>query len=198
MLKITTSRRWLTIQGFDAHAAHERRDVTPPNGETATTQHVKSADFLALVVNRTAGNAYEIRLTCKRRLARSIDHRFAPESPMRSSASAKTSIFNACWPISHVAMYNRDRLRELSRRRMPTRQAHRPRACGQQRRGPGHRDEVDAGASDIGIALPLGAALLGARVGDDVMRERPIGLLSLTVVAIDAGRISSSKAWKYR
>ena len=47
---------------FDAHAAHERRDVTPPNGETATTQHVKSADFLALVVNRTAGNAYEIRL----------------------------------------------------------------------------------------------------------------------------------------
>jgi len=43
-----------------------------------------------------------------------------------------------------------------------------------------------------------GAALLGARVGDDVMRERPIGLLSLTVVAIDAGRISSSKAWKYR
>jgi len=49
-------------------------------------------------------------------------------------------------------------------------------------------DEVDVDAGDIGIGSPLGVTLLGARVGDEVRWERPIGPLLLTVVAIDAGR----------
>jgi len=49
-------------------------------------------------------------------------------------------------------------------------------------------DEIDIAAGAVGIDSPLGAALLGARVGDDVIWERPLGPLPLTVVAIDAGR----------
>jgi transcription elongation GreA/GreB family factor len=46
-------------------------------------------------------------------------------------------------------------------------------------------DEVDIPASRIGLASPLASALLGARVGDDVVWPRPAGNRTVTVTSID-------------
>jgi len=63
--------------GFDAHAAHERRDVTPPDSEAATTQHVAKHSRPSKRILQM--QFVDGRLSCKRQLVRSIDHRFALE-----------------------------------------------------------------------------------------------------------------------
>ncbi|WLH12003.1 GreA/GreB family elongation factor [Pseudomonas hefeiensis] len=48
-------------------------------------------------------------------------------------------------------------------------------------------DQADAANGLINWGSPLGGALLGARVGDEVIWERPVGNLAIEVVAIDLG-----------
>ncbi|MNW06543.1 Transcription elongation factor GreA [compost metagenome] len=46
-------------------------------------------------------------------------------------------------------------------------------------------DQADAASGLINWGSPLGRALLGAKVGDEVTWERPLGNLVIEVVAID-------------
>lgn len=46
-------------------------------------------------------------------------------------------------------------------------------------------DQADAASGLINWGSPLGRALLGAKVGDEVTWERPLGNLAIEVVAID-------------
>jgi len=46
-------------------------------------------------------------------------------------------------------------------------------------------DQADAGAGLINWGSPLGRALLGARVGDEVLWKRPVGDVLIEVIAID-------------
>jgi transcription elongation GreA/GreB family factor len=48
-------------------------------------------------------------------------------------------------------------------------------------------DQADAARQLINWASPLGSALLGAGVGDEVTWKRPVGDLVIEVVAIEAG-----------
>lgn len=46
-------------------------------------------------------------------------------------------------------------------------------------------DQADAASGLINWGSPLGRALLGAKVGDEVIWERPVGDLAIEVLAID-------------
>jgi transcription elongation factor GreB len=46
-------------------------------------------------------------------------------------------------------------------------------------------DEWDVSAGKISVLSPIGKALLGKEVGDEVEVRRPKGNLELTIVAID-------------
>lgn len=46
-------------------------------------------------------------------------------------------------------------------------------------------DQADAASGLINWGSPLGRALLGAKVGDEVIWERPVGNLAIEVLAID-------------
>ncbi|QKF51346.1 GreA/GreB family elongation factor [Pseudomonas graminis] len=48
-------------------------------------------------------------------------------------------------------------------------------------------DQADAGSQLINWASPLGKALLGAKVGDEVTWQRPVGDAVIEVVRIEAG-----------
>ncbi|QKZ06839.1 MULTISPECIES: GreA/GreB family elongation factor [Pseudomonas] len=48
-------------------------------------------------------------------------------------------------------------------------------------------DEADATQGRINWGSPLGTALLGARVGDEVVWRRPVGDLAIEIVEIDLG-----------
>lgn len=48
-------------------------------------------------------------------------------------------------------------------------------------------DQADAANGLINWGSPLGGALLGARVGDEVVWKRPVGDLTIEVVAIEPG-----------
>jgi transcription elongation factor GreB len=46
-------------------------------------------------------------------------------------------------------------------------------------------DEADVAAGSISWASPLARAMLGARVGDNVKWQRPVGMIEVEIVAID-------------
>jgi len=48
-------------------------------------------------------------------------------------------------------------------------------------------DEADAAQGLINWGSPLGSALLGARVGDEVVWRRPVGDMTIEIVEIDMG-----------
>ncbi|MFL6610430.1 MAG: GreA/GreB family elongation factor, partial [Pseudomonas sp.] len=48
-------------------------------------------------------------------------------------------------------------------------------------------DQADAASGLINWGSPLGRALLGARVGDEVVWKRPVGDVAIEVVAIEPG-----------
>jgi len=48
-------------------------------------------------------------------------------------------------------------------------------------------DQADAAAGLINWGSPLGRALLGARVGDEVLWKRPMGDVLIEVIAVDVG-----------
>ncbi|MCQ6259920.1 GreA/GreB family elongation factor [Pseudomonas sp. Q11] len=48
-------------------------------------------------------------------------------------------------------------------------------------------DQADAASGLVNWGSPLGRALLGAKVGDEVVWKRPVGELTIEVVAIEPG-----------
>jgi len=123
MLGVAARCRFLAIERFDAHQAHQRADVTSsgfvPDGSEQVSQHacagegivqmqavdlahqleVGRRDRLFDVVQGATGNLQQFGLAGYGQGVLVIDHRLALASSTRPSARSKKSFSNANWPI---------------------------------------------------------------------------------------------------